>query len=182
MDYITGYSLAYLLVPAYVVAVVGVVVASILRRAPMLHRDLLNPRAALIHFTPFVALFVVALFTPAAPALIFWFGAVVLVIAGVIMTLSLVAFIRGGAGLATGGIYKVSRNPIYVGLTLAFLAFTLMAWSASWVMGLLALLVTYTLVVGNHVVIRGEEAFLEAKYGDAYRAYKARVPRYFWFF
>lgn len=75
--------------------------------------------------------------------------------------------------LVTGGFYRFSRNPIYLGVTLVYLG--LAAGLAS--LGVLALLpaVLAALHLG---VIRREERYLEEKFGSAYLDYKARVRRW----
>ena len=75
--------------------------------------------------------------------------------------------------LVTGGLYRYSRNPIYLGLTMIYLG--LAAGFAS--LGSLILLpgVLAAMVWG---VIRREESYLERKFGDTYRDYKARVRRW----
>jgi len=75
--------------------------------------------------------------------------------------------------LVTTGPFRFSRNPLYVGLTLAYLGGALLTNSV-WV---LALLVPVLLVM-HYGVVRREERYLEAKFGDAYRAYRGRVRRY----
>ena len=77
--------------------------------------------------------------------------------------------------LATEGIYGWVRNPIYVGgiMTMAGLAVIL---AGDW---LLVLLVPMAFALHHGVVLR-EERYLEAKFGDLYRAYRDRVPRYGW--
>ena len=75
--------------------------------------------------------------------------------------------------LVTTGPFRFSRNPLYVGLTLAYLGGALLTNSV-WV---LALLVPVLLVM-HYGVVHREERYLEAKFGDAYRAYRARVRRY----
>ncbi|MGH6720091.1 MAG: methyltransferase family protein [Alphaproteobacteria bacterium] len=75
--------------------------------------------------------------------------------------------------LVTDGPYRFSRNPIYVGLALGYAGLAVVIDSA-W---LLALLVPLLAIL--HVgVIRREEAYLEAKFPDAYRAYTRRVRRW----
>lgn len=80
---------------------------------------------------------------------------------------------KGVAELCTGGPFAFSRNPIYVGDWLIYLGFTVTLGSA-WPL-VFAPLVWLTIRFG---VIRHEEAHLEAKFGDAYRAYRARVRRW----
>lgn len=71
------------------------------------------------------------------------------------------------------GVYRVTRNPMYVGMTLAYLALALAADSALALLSLPALV----LLVWWGVIAR-EERYLERKFGDEYRAYQARVRRW----
>lgn len=75
--------------------------------------------------------------------------------------------------IATSGVYARTRNPIYVGGLLA-LAGIAVAFALDWV---LLLYPPGILVLHRGVVLR-EERYLERKFGDAYRAYKAAVRRY----
>jgi protein-S-isoprenylcysteine O-methyltransferase Ste14 len=77
--------------------------------------------------------------------------------------------------LANRDIYASTRNPMYqaLGLFLLSLAVGLASdWTA-------LLLVPWALVMHFGVVLR-EEGYLEQKFGDDYRRYKDRVPRYGW--
>jgi protein-S-isoprenylcysteine O-methyltransferase Ste14 len=76
----------------------------------------------------------------------------------------------------TAGLYKVSRHPQIVMLFVAFLGMCVAV--GSW-LALIALLVSRLLQ--HYSILAEEEACLE-QYGDAYRAYLQRVPRYFLFF
>lgn len=81
--------------------------------------------------------------------------------------------INQASKLVDGGIYRVTRNPMYVGL-----AFLLLAWAAH-----LAVPVTLLgpLVFGifiHHFQILPEERALEEKFGNDYLAYKRKVRRW----
>jgi protein-S-isoprenylcysteine O-methyltransferase Ste14 len=77
--------------------------------------------------------------------------------------------------LATTGIYARLRNPMYVGGTL-LLAGIAVALASDW----LAILLLPTALLLHFGVVRREERYLEAKFGEDYRRYKASVPRYGW--
>jgi protein-S-isoprenylcysteine O-methyltransferase Ste14 len=77
--------------------------------------------------------------------------------------------------LATGGIYKWLRNPMYVGVGLMVAGIGI-AIGSDWT---LILIVPAAWLFHQGVVLR-EERYLEAKFGDDYRRYKASVPRYGW--
>jgi len=75
--------------------------------------------------------------------------------------------------LVVDGIYRWSRNPLYLAMTLAYVGLAIAAGSAWAIMLLIPLL-----VVMNIGVISREERYLEREFGDAYRAYKSRVRRW----
>ena len=71
------------------------------------------------------------------------------------------------------GLYGMSRNPIYAAMTLGCVGVAITA-DRVWI---LAATVVAVLVIDRMVIAR-EEAFLTAKFGDEYLAYKARVRRW----
>jgi protein-S-isoprenylcysteine O-methyltransferase Ste14 len=75
--------------------------------------------------------------------------------------------------LVVTGPYQATRNPIYIGLVLIYFGLAIVLTSL-WV---LLLLIPVLMVLQRGVVDR-EEDYLERQFGDAYRKYKARVPRW----
>jgi len=75
--------------------------------------------------------------------------------------------------LVTTGLHGWTRNPIYLGMFLLYGGIGLAARSP-W-----TLLLTVPLAITiRYGVIAREETYLERRFGDAYRAYKARVRRW----
>lgn len=75
--------------------------------------------------------------------------------------------------LVVTGVYRFTRNPMYLGFALMLLAFVfrLSAWPGLIVVGLF---VAYM----NRFQIAGEEAALEARFGQAARDYRRAVRRW----
>ena len=73
--------------------------------------------------------------------------------------------------LVTWGPYRASRNPMYVGMSLGVAGIAL-ALNTPW---LLAILPPVWLLL-RRLVIDREEAYLERKFGDAYRKFRAAFP------
>lgn len=71
------------------------------------------------------------------------------------------------------GPYRFTRNPMYLGLVALYVSLTLFV-NALWPLVLLPVVVA---LVQRQVIAR-EEAYLDAKFGDDYRAYKSRVRRW----
>jgi protein-S-isoprenylcysteine O-methyltransferase Ste14 len=71
------------------------------------------------------------------------------------------------------GVYKRTRNPMYVGMTLVQSGLGL-ALGNLWVL----LLATVSLAIVHFTAVLPEEAYLTEKFGDDYRQYKSRVRRY----
>jgi protein-S-isoprenylcysteine O-methyltransferase Ste14 len=80
---------------------------------------------------------------------------------------------KPSTALVTTGPYRYSRNPMYLGFTLFYLAAT--AWmNSGWALILLPG-VLLTMLIG---VIAREEAYLERRFGAAYQEYRGRVRRW----
>jgi protein-S-isoprenylcysteine O-methyltransferase Ste14 len=75
--------------------------------------------------------------------------------------------------LVTDGIFQRTRNPLYLGIIATQYAVALI-FALDW----LLLLIVPSWVVLHFTVVRREERYLERKFGEAYRLYKDRVPRY----
>ncbi len=75
--------------------------------------------------------------------------------------------------LVTGGVYRTSRNPMYIGMGIALLGFAI-AIDSLWV---LAGLVPFFWLLA-HRTIPDEEAELARTYGDLYGEYSADVRRW----
>ncbi len=75
--------------------------------------------------------------------------------------------------LVTGGFYRITRNPMYMGMFLMLfgVAFLLGSLSA------LLPLVFFVLIIRYNFVL-GEERFLEAAFGQSYLEYKSEVRRW----
>jgi len=72
----------------------------------------------------------------------------------------------------TKGFYRISRHPIYLSAALMYVGIGIAC--ASWVLLLCAVL----WIVFFHIVIPTEERFLIDQYGEAYREYIDKTPRW----
>jgi protein-S-isoprenylcysteine O-methyltransferase Ste14 len=75
--------------------------------------------------------------------------------------------------LVTGGLYRFSRNPIYLGMSLAYAGGAVIL-NSLWVLLLLIPAVGIT----RYGVIAREERYLDEKFGEPYRRYRAAVRRW----
>lgn len=120
---------------------------------------------------------------PAALASLGHYAGFVLLGAGILLALSCVALFlwsrttiiphRTASTMITWGPYRLTRNPMYVSLTLAFLG----------VAGILTqvwplFLLPVPLLVVHRVVIPFEEARMRAAFGDSFEAYCGQVRRW----
>jgi protein-S-isoprenylcysteine O-methyltransferase Ste14 len=82
--------------------------------------------------------------------------------------------LRPAKALVRGGPYRFSRNPLSVSLVMLYIG---MAFQIKSIWPLL--LLPPLLVVNHFGIILREERYLEAKFGDEYRNYRAAVRRWF---
>ena len=74
--------------------------------------------------------------------------------------------------LKVDGLYRISRNPMYVGVYMTLLAATL------YTLNPVALAIAVFVIAVHHRIVLAEERFLEGAFGSAYQDYRRRVRRY----
>jgi protein-S-isoprenylcysteine O-methyltransferase Ste14 len=133
------------------------------------------------------AMWAVSLFQPAIPftPLFRQVAVSVLAVAGICFdSLGLLAFLKSrttinpllphkASALVTGGIYRISRNPMYVGLALLLGAWAVYL-AAMWPFIGPVLFVSYI----NRYQIQPEEKFLTSIFGVEYSTYATQVRRW----
>jgi protein-S-isoprenylcysteine O-methyltransferase Ste14 len=111
-----------------------------------------------------------------------WLGAMAFVLGVALGTWAIATMTRAGSNVPTNlptttivdaGPYRFTRNPIYIGMMMGLIGEAI-AFNSLWP---LLSLVPFALVIRYGVVAR-EEAYLERKFGDNYRRYRARVRRW----
>lgn len=107
------------------------------------------------------------------------------IVAAAILGLGLwavVLFRRGGqnefpwtptTSIERRGPYRITRNPMYLQMVLVCIGMSI-ALANAWIL----MLTPIAAVLLHTCAIRPEEEYLEAKFGDAYRAYKRDVRRW----
>jgi len=119
---------------------------------------------------------------------IVWFSSPGLdVLGAVLLVTGLVLMVAGGVNLGgslrvglprektvlrTGGVFRYTRNPMYVGGFVTCLA--AVAWTANPVVFVLAIVAA----IVHHTIVLAEEKYLAAEFGDAWTEYSRRVRRY----
>jgi protein-S-isoprenylcysteine O-methyltransferase Ste14 len=75
--------------------------------------------------------------------------------------------------IVTSGIYRLSRNPIYLGFLLMVVGIPLTSGSYWGIV-----LAPFYVMLMDHLVIQYEERYLEKKFGKTYTSYASRVRRW----
>lgn len=81
--------------------------------------------------------------------------------------------IKPASSLQTNGIYKLSRNPMYVGLAIIYLGIT--CFIGNWWN---IILFPVLLLIIHEYIINREEQYLNRRFGQEYRNYKSKVKRW----
>src|SRR4051812_29927348 len=81
--------------------------------------------------------------------------------------------IRPTTRIVSDGVYRYTRNPMYVGFALCTLGIAILCDSL-WMVAV----VPIGLVLTNVLIVTREERYLERKFGDEYREYQRQVRRW----
>ena len=109
-------------------------------------------------------------------------GIVIILLGGALSIPSAMSFKRAGTPvvpftpstkLVTSGWFRVTRNPMYLGMVIVFTGVAVLAGSLGAFLPLPVLI-----AILDVRFIRGEERFLEDIFGDEYRQYRTRVRRW----
>lgn len=104
---------------------------------------------------------------------LFWAGAALYASGLILCGLSAAAFSSPSAdGLCRGGLYRFSRNPMYVSYFLFFAGCALLA--RSYVLGGIVIVFIFS----SHALILAEERWCAESFGEAYGQYRRAVRRY----
>jgi protein-S-isoprenylcysteine O-methyltransferase Ste14 len=79
---------------------------------------------------------------------------------------------KAAPGLVSTGIYRYSRNPIFLALAIFVAGYTLLLPT------LLSIVLLAGTLIGIRVQVHAEEAYLLKSYGESYREYAQRVGRF----
>lgn len=108
-----------------------------------------------------------------SPAALFWAGAAAYAAGVVLLAASIAAFAAPSeSGARRSGVYRFSRNPMYVAYFLLFLGCAFLTQSPV----LLGLVLVFQ--AAAHRIILAEERWCLEQFGEAYRRYLDRVRRY----
>lgn len=112
-----------------------------------------------------------------------YIGGGVLIFAGLLYAVSAMGLFRKAGtdlkpwktttAIVATGVYRFTRNPMYVGMAMLYTGLGFMFSS----LGAFLLLPVLILLIRTQVIVR-EERYLEAKFGQSYLDYKARVRRW----
>lgn len=102
-------------------------------------------------------------------------GIIIYIIGCIILTLSIINFSRE-EGFIEKGVYRISRNPMYIGYFGIFLG------TAFMINSILHIIIIVIYQIAVHFLIVSEERWCQKQFGEEYRRYCNEVPRYIFFF
>ena len=131
-----------------------------------------------LSFIPYYGLLLYAIFVPLKLGTTWFYVGLVMFVFGMIGEIiadAQLSFRKPGQ-LMRKGTYSLSRNPIYTFYNIIIISIGIA--TASWLILTLAVIS----IILNHYTILAEEQYCLKKYGNVYREYMNKVPRYFLFF
>lgn len=111
---------------------------------------------------------------PVRPPLPFYTGIALYTFGTILLAISVVNFaVPSKNGINQNGLYRLSRNPMYVAYFIFFIGCALLSQS------LLLLALVLIFQISAHWMIRSEERWCAEQFGEEYIQYMKKVGRYF---
>lgn len=111
------------------------------------------------------------------------YAGIVLIIVGILMTIIVrkgfekidteIHTFKNPRKLVTNGLFKFSRNPIYLGFTISLIGVWVLLGAILPIIGILIFIITT-----NNYYIPYEEKIMEETFGNEYRKYKSKVRKW----
>lgn len=111
------------------------------------------------------------------------YAGIVLIIIGILMTIIVrkgfekidteIHTFKNPRKLVTNGLFKFSRNPIYLGFTISLIGVWVLLGTILPIMGILIFI-----IITNNYYIPYEEQIMEETFGNEYRKYKLKVRKW----
>jgi len=128
-------------------------------------------------FLPTLILFITSFFIPLTNSVLIIIGLIIYLLGIIVYLFAIRYFLKSQSELNTLGLYKYSRNPMYLGGMFFILGLNLMGWSNE-VINYLFLLLSIGWLITIHFHVLSEESFLLRKYGKSFQEYMKNTPRY----
>jgi protein-S-isoprenylcysteine O-methyltransferase Ste14 len=130
-----------------------------------------------LNFTIFFIAILVSIFLPIVFDSILFYIGITAYIVGIIIVVSVcISWIKTTKGNpVTKGMYKYSRNPMYLSFFFCYIGIGIV--TASWVF----LMLTFVYILITILFVDYEEEFCLDKYGDDYKDYMKNTPRWLGF-
>lgn len=169
------YVIFYNVMP-YILSSIRPIYKEVLKKAtgPNIPTNTTGEKLAKIMFLVFVIPIVYSFFLPIKLFSVWFYVGLFIYLLGVVIgTIAMYDFYTTAVDkLVTKGVYRVSRNPMYLGMFLIFIGLGIAC--VSW----LFLLLTMVFVILSNILVITEERFCLKTYGKSYRKYLNRTPRW----
>ena len=122
----------------------------------------------------FIILYLFFLKVKTTPERLFFLGIFIYTLGYVLLIISVINFAYPSPnGINQNGIYKISRNPMYLSYFIFFIGCVFITQS------LLLLIFVILFIITSHVIIISEERWCINEFGEEYLDYMKKVRRYF---
>lgn len=169
------YVILYNVLP-YFLSLIRPIYKEVLKKTtgPNISLNKTEEKLAKIMFLVFVIPIVYSFFLPIKLSTVWFYVGLFIYLLGVVIgTVAMYDFYTTAVDkLVIKGVYRISRNPMYLGMFLIYIGAGIAC--ISWFF----LLLTIVFVVLSHILVITEESYCLKTYGKSYRKYLNRTPRW----